>query len=72
MNYTKRDLLSYFLTQYQLAKFLKITHQAVGQWPMDEPVPELRRLQLEQREREWKNKTFVRAMRRRVRAESLG
>ena len=58
--YTKRELLKHFTNSLQLAKFLqaegvKITHQAVYAWPLDEPVPELRAYQLKELERKWKN-----------------
>lgn len=57
--YTKRELMNYFGNPLQLSKFmrengLKITHQAVYAWPMDEPVPELRYFQLKALERKWK------------------
>lgn len=57
--YTKRELMNYFGNSLQLTKFmkengLKITHQAVYAWPMDEPIPALRSYQLKELERKWK------------------
>jgi len=39
---TKRQVLSALnINQAGLAALLGITRSAVGQWPMDEPIPEL-------------------------------
>lgn len=68
MKYTKEELLNYFHSQYALAKFLKIRPQAVYAWPMEEPVPELRRLQLEKRRGEWPKRLSASALAQRERA----
>ncbi len=43
---TKRQLLVVFTDQVTIAAQLGITSQAVVQWPMDEPIPYLRELQI--------------------------
>ena len=53
MKYTKEELLKFFISQYAIAKFLRISPQAVYEWPMEDPIPELRQLQLEKRRKEW-------------------
>lgn len=43
---TKSELLVTFKTAAEIARFFGITDAAVGQWGDDEPIPELRELQL--------------------------
>lgn len=59
--YTKRELLRHFGNPLQIAKFLrgegiKITHQAVYSWPMDDLIPALRGYQLKALEKKWKRR----------------
>ena len=51
MNITKNQAKERlgFTTDAELARFFEIGRWAVGQWPDDEPIPELRQLQLQQR-----------------------
>lgn len=50
MDITKREAKSRLdlTTDAELARLFGIGRWAVGQWPDDEPIPELRRLQLMQ------------------------
>lgn len=46
MKLTKRQAIEAAGSAAALARLLGIRHQAVQQWPMDEPIPELRQYQL--------------------------
>lgn len=46
-DFIKEDVIAAFGSVAKLIKFLDIDHpQAVYQWPSDEPIPELRQLQI--------------------------
>lgn len=43
---TKRQLIAHFKSQVAIADLLGITKQAVNNWPMDDPIPELQEMRL--------------------------
>jgi len=43
---TKRKLLDHYKTQVEIANLFGITEQAISRWPMDEPIPKARLLEL--------------------------
>ena len=43
---TKRDAVAVYKNQFRLAQALGISHQAVYQWPWDDPIPLLQQYRL--------------------------